>query len=302
MSVSFNEQGIYDPPLHHCPLCGGSSTGRLHTIDRYDPPFAVDQCGDCGFIFMNPRFTPEVIRGFYGEEYFGGNAEYRYYDEREAENYARHVWKSRVAVIAKYAGGGNFLDIGCAFGGLLSVAGERFTPYGIEMSPYAGAHARRLFGDHIHIGTLEDNPFRESMFSVITMIEVLEHLADPVSAVKECRRLLRDGGLLVIQTANMAGLQARILKDRYAYFMPGHLSYFSKCNLIRLLADTGFSKIKAFHPVEFGLLPKLLKSRSSFRSPLDYRHWLRISLYHWLGKLRAGPLAATSSLVLYAFK
>jgi len=207
-----------------------------------------------------------------------------------------------VAVIAKYAGGGNFLDIGCAFGGLLSAADGRFIPYGIGMSTYAGAHARRLFGDNIHIGTLEDNPFRDGMFSVITMIEVLEHIADPVPAVKECFRLLRDGGLLVIQTANMAGLQARILKDRYAYFMPGHLSYFSKHNLTELLTHTGFSRIKAFHPVEFGLLPKLLKSRSSFISPLDYRRWLRIALYHWLGKMRAGPLAATSSLVLYAFK
>jgi len=77
MSVSFSDRGLYEPPLPHCPLCGGSSTGRLYVIERYNPPFGVDRCGDCGFIFMNPRCAQDVVRGFYGEEYGGGNAEYR---------------------------------------------------------------------------------------------------------------------------------------------------------------------------------------------------------------------------------
>jgi 2-polyprenyl-3-methyl-5-hydroxy-6-metoxy-1,4-benzoquinol methylase len=251
---------------------------------------------------MNPRFTDEVVAGFYDEKYFRGGAGYSYYDEREAARFARHVWKKRVEVLRRRAGGGNLLDIGCSFGGFLDAASAHFTPYGIELSEYAGRHAKQRFGERIHIGTILDHPFDAGAFSAVTMIEVLEHLPDPVRAVRECCRLLGKGGILVVQTANMDGLQARILKDRYAYYMPGHLSYFSKRNLSMLLLREGFRNVRAYHPVEFGLLPKLLKSRSTFTSPLDYRRWFRITLYHYLSKVRLGDFAATSSMVLYAVK
>jgi hypothetical protein len=100
----------------------------------------------------------------------------------------------------------------------------------------------------------------------------------------------------------MDALQAKILKEKYAYFMPGHFSYFTKSNLEGLLRRTGFKRIKIFYPVEFGLLPKLLKSRYNFNSYLEYVKWLRIAYYHYISKIRFGNFAATSSMVIYAFK
>lgn len=302
MSVSYGEPEVYERPLAFCPLCGSGRIARLYEISRYTPPFRVDRCGACGFIFMNPRFTDDVVRALYGEDYCRGAAEYAYYDEREAERYARHVWEARLRVIARYAGGGNFLDVGAAFGGLLKTASTRYSVYGIEPSDYSGREARRIFGDRVHIGTLADHPFAAGSFSAITMIEVIEHLADPADALRECHRLLSDGGVLVVQTANMAGLQARCHGERYAYFMPGHLSYFTRKNLTDLLKASGFAHVVAYHPVEFGLLPKLLKSRSAFSSVGDYRHWLRIAWYHLISKLHFGSFALTSSMVLYAIK
>jgi 2-polyprenyl-3-methyl-5-hydroxy-6-metoxy-1,4-benzoquinol methylase len=291
---------LHDPPLAACPLCGAPSPASLYRIDRSSPPFTVDRCAGCGFIFMNPRFTREVIASFYGPGYYEGNAEYTYYDERAMEKYARYVWERRIRALRRYAPSGNFLDVGCAFGGLLKCAARHYTPYGIEMSEYSGRYAKALFGDAVHIGTLEDHPFPPGSFSVVTMVEVIEHCADPPAVLRECRRLLAPGGVLLVQTANMDGLQASMQGDRYAYFMPGHLSYFSKRTLTKALMDAGFSRVIAFHPVEFGLLPKLLKSRSTFRRWTDYRHWLRISLYHLMGKVHAGDCALTSSMVLYA--
>ena len=174
-------------------------------------------------MFMDPPFKDNIIQNFYSEHYYRGSADYSYYDEREAENYARHVWQARMKVIARNAPCGNFLDIGAAFGGLMKTAAAHFTPYGIEMSPYSGKHAQEIFGRNIHIGTLADHPFNETFFSAITMIEVIEHMKEPASVIKECYRLLKHKGLLVIQTANMQGFQAKSLKDKYEYFMPGHL-------------------------------------------------------------------------------
>jgi 2-polyprenyl-3-methyl-5-hydroxy-6-metoxy-1,4-benzoquinol methylase len=301
-TIDMNSQEAFSEPLTACPLCGGVSIGALYTIDRYARPFTVDRCGFCGFQFMNPPLREEVLHGYYGEEYYRGTAEYAYHDERNMERFPSSVRDRRVQVLRRYAPGGNLLDVGASFGGLLDSAASCFTPYGIEVSPFAGRQARSKYGDHIHIGTLADHPFPPGYFSAITMIEVLEHIQDPVRSLRECHSLLAPGGVLVLQTANMQGLQAKIFGRRYAYYMPGHCSYFTKQNLTRCLERIGFGRIIAFHPVEFGLIPKLVKSRGSFKSVLDYRKWIRIALYHWISKLRFGNFAMTSSMVLYAIK
>lgn len=293
---------MFEKPRERCPLCGSAETGKKYQVDRYSLKFSTDQCSECGFIFMNPLFKDEVIRNFYTEEYFKGGADYSYIDEREIKRYSQYVWKKRVKVIRNYVSGGNFLDVGCSFGGLLESASEYFTPFGIELSGYAFTHARKQFGENIHHGTLHDHSFRENFFSAITMIELIEHLADPVHAVNECFKLLRPGGVLVVQTANMNGRQAKDLAGEYEYYMPGHLSYFSAENLSRLLKTAGFSKIRVYYPVEFGLLPKLLKSRGSFKTLTDYKAWLRIASYHFKSKIHLGNFAMTSSMVIYAVK
>lgn len=302
MTGAYTDLSVYDYPRTACPLCAGESIRTKYTITRYSLPFNIDMCRRCGFMFMNPRFNDGVVSSFYNEDYYRGNAEYSYYDEREAEKFARHVWDKRIKVLNRYARGGNFLDIGAAFGGLMRAASRYFTPYGIELSPYAGTEARRRFGSAVHIGTLDNHPFSENFFSAITMIEVIEHLPDPKTAVRECYRLLKKGGVLALQTANMDGMQTKLLKDRYAYFMPGHLSYFTRKNCTSLLHDAGFSRVKVFLPVEFGLLPKLMKSRYTFTSWLHYLRWLKITRYHLLSKLHYGNFAATSSMVVYAIK
>ncbi len=299
---NFADHNIYSSPAVTCPLCGSSDLREHFLIKRFYPVFRTDRCNDCGFIFMNPAFNDKVADELYSKDYYTGRAEYNYYDERDAERYSAYVWRKRIKKIRRYVDSGNFLDIGCAFGGLLKTASKYFNPFGMDVSQYSGSHAKKLFGDNIHIGTLEDHPFEQDFFSVITMIELIEHTRDSVSAVRECYRLLKKGGLLVIQTANMDGMQARVLKERYGYYLPGHFSYFSKKNIIIMLRKAGFGRIRVFYPVEFGLLPKLMKSRYNFKTYLDYRKWLRIAYYHYISKIRFGNFAVTSSMVVYAFK
>jgi len=300
--MTYYNQKTYKKPHLSCPLCGNGFISSLYTINRYSPHFNVDRCSVCSFIFMNPPFTEKTLNSYYDEGYFHGSSDYSYHDERDLKKYPSSVRDKRIKIIRRYVEGGNFLDVGAAFGLLLQTAAQYYTPYGIEVSPYAGSHAKEIFGSNIHIGTLEDHPFPENFFSVISMIEVLEHIDDPMDSLAECYRLLCPGGLLVLQTANMDGLQAKIYRDRYAYFMPGHCSYFTKANLTGVLKKLGFRRIKVFYPVEFGLSAKLIKSKGSFRSIKDYTAWVRIALYHLISKFHFGNFAMTSSMVLYAFK
>ena len=293
----------FDPPRRACPLCGCPRiVDERYQITRYAVRFGVGLCRGCGFMFMNPPLSDGSIAALYGEEYYAGCADYRYHDERKSEPFSRFVWDARIRKIRRFVPGGNFLDVGCSFGGFLRSASKHFTPHGIEISVYAGRYARESTGGSVHIGTLDDHPFPPGHFDVITLIEVLEHIKEPAAAIATCHDLLRKGGLLVIQTANMEGLQARIGGPDYAYFMPGHLSYFSRRNLTGILVKKGFSGVRTFHPVEFGLLPKLRKSRGSFRRPADYLAWIRISLYHLMSLIHWGNFAATSSMVVYARK
>lgn len=295
-------QSLYKKKNRSCPLCGSEKISRHYRIIKYSLKFDTSRCSTCGFIFMNPQFKSRIIDDFYVKNYYSGSADYSYIDERKIEKYSAFVWNARIKKIRKYADNGNFLDIGCSFGGLLKSASKYFTPYGIEKSDYSAKYAKKIFGKKIHCGTISDHPFMGKKFSVITMIELIEHLDDPEETIKKCFSMLDIGGLLVIQTANMDGRQARNLKDKYEYYMPGHISYFSKKNLTMALKKAGFSKIKVFQPVEFGLLPKLLKSRHSFTKAADYLSWLKIAKYHFLSKIHLGNFALTSSMVIYSFK
>ncbi len=294
--------GLYEPLQNTCPLCGGTRLEFFREIHSCNPRFKTDHCRECGFIFMNPRLKRSIIKNFYTSDYYAGLAGYSYQDERKAPDHFSHVWDRRIRVIRKYIKEGNFLDVGCSFGGFLKAASKYFVPHGIELSSYAAGHAKSVLGDSVHAGTLADHPFPKEYFSVISMIELLEHLPEPIPALRECYRLLRSQGLLIIQTANMDGMQAKILGAKYGYFLPGHLSYFSKKCLIMALKNIGFRVIKVFYPVEFGLLPKLRKSRYTFKTPWDYRKWLRIAAYHFAGKIHFRDFALTSSMVVYAFK
>ncbi len=290
----------------NCKICGKAQVFKLYEISKFYEPLIVFKCKDCGFIFQN--IPKEKAYIFYSEEYYTGKQSYSYIDERKMEKFARYVWEKRVKVLKSLEKTNekdkNFLDVGCSFGGLLKVAKENgFTPYGVEVSAYSGKYAMDLFGrENVFIGSIEDISLPENFFSIITMIEVIEHIFDPYKALKNLYNSLREGGIILIQTANMSGLQANIYKENYHYFLPGHISYFSHKNLKNLLKKIGFSKIKVYGGVEFGLLPKLLKSRGDFKTPKDYLKWIRIIFYHILSKIRIGDLFFTSSMVIIARK
>lgn len=293
---------IFNKSINYCPLCLSKNIRKQYTIVKFKPELPIDICCDCNFMFMNPRLSNKYLSNLYSEDYYSGSANFSYHDERAIEKFSNYVWNARLKNIHKFIKNGNLLDIGAAFGGFLKAAKKYYNPYGIELSKYAGRHAKNIFSKNIHIGTLENHPFKNEQFSVITMIELLEHLPDPLSALKKCYKLLKPGGLLVIQTANMDGLQARKEKDKYHYFLPGHVSYFTEKNLVSSLIKVGFKETKTYIPVDFGVVPKLLKSRSQFKSYKDYLKWFNIIFYHYKSKLSFKDLPLTSSMVIYAFK
>jgi len=288
------------------PLCNfcKSNSYKLYEKKIEDFKIYIYRCENCGLMFQYPFPSPEDLKKMYDKEYYGGNKVCSYEDERKSFKYNSYVWKARLNKIKSYlkTDKPKILDIGCSFGGFLSFSKLMgFDPYGVEISDYSREYAQNELGKGRVFKNINGN-FEKNFFDVITMIEVIEHLDNPLFFLNTCYDILKKDSVLVIQTADMNGLQARKAGIDYHYFIPYHLHFFPSKTLVNKLKEIGFKKIKVFRPVDFGLIPKLLKARRDFKSLKDYLRWFTISYYHFKGYIHFKNFALTSSMVVYAFK
>lgn len=104
--------------------------------------------------------------------------------------------------LLKYkAPGARVLEVGCgsgAFVALMRWAG--FEAVGLELSPWVVEFARNTFDVPIYCGPVERQDFAPGSFDVIVLLNVLEHLPDPMSTLTLCMRLLAPDGMLLIET------------------------------------------------------------------------------------------------------
>jgi SAM-dependent methyltransferase len=105
---------------------------------------------------------------------------------------------------------------------------------GIDIDLKENFEGRCIIADAHHL------PFKDSAFKAVSLIEVLEHLKNPVSALKEAVRVLENGGEIYITTPNSS-----------------YLYYFVKNLFTKNLSDVSASYIENGHLIEFD--PRSLK-------------------------------------------
>jgi len=159
------------------------------------------------------------------------------------------------------------LDIGCALGDFMIAANKvGFDVHGLEVSEAAATEARRIFGERVAHTDITAAEFPPDSFDVLTMWDVIEHLADPQRALEKVRMLLRVGGILVISTGNAASLWARLTGRFWPLLTPPqHLFFYTPEGLAQLLQINGFVMVKVLHfprTVKLGFL--LLKAQEAF--------------------------------------
>lgn len=105
------------------------------------------------------------------------------------------------------------LDVGCGDGNTSSflIKNKSCNVYGIDVSKTALSHAKRKGLKtkvvNLNYGCL---PFGNNKFNVVLMIDVLEHLIDPVNILLEVKRVLRKGGRLILSLPNFARFTNRL--------------------------------------------------------------------------------------------
>jgi 2-polyprenyl-3-methyl-5-hydroxy-6-metoxy-1,4-benzoquinol methylase len=146
----------------------------------------------------------------------------------------------------KYRRLNRLLDVGFGAGAILEVGRRRgWNVFGIERSSLAVEQAlANRFSGVVHGDFLQDH-FNPGSFDVITMIELIEHLPEPMRFLNQAYRLLRPGGVLFLTTPNGNGLSGRFLATRWSVLAPPeHLSLFSPPSLTHSLSRCGFKKIR----------------------------------------------------------
>jgi SAM-dependent methyltransferase len=94
----------------------------------------------------------------------------------------------------------SLLDVGCGSGAVLRIAADRGADVtGLDASPAQAELARRRVpGSRVEVGDIQFLPFGDASFDIVTGFNSFQYAADPRAALHEARRVLRDGGRVLM--------------------------------------------------------------------------------------------------------
>lgn len=216
----------------------------LRTRDRWfglDGEFEVRECSECELGVTHPRLSGEALARYYPSQYDAW---------RRAPSVLGRLRQGTAAIRAglRPFGAlrrrpGAMLDVGCGRGDLAaSFASAGWRSCGLDISP-AAVDAARAVGVDAQVGTIETAPWPDASFDLIVMNHSLEHMPDPLGALRRARALLQRGGTLVVAVPNWGSWQRRLFGSHWTPLdVPRHLTHFSPRSLHLGAERAGFAR------------------------------------------------------------
>jgi SAM-dependent methyltransferase len=158
---------------------------------------------------------------------------------------------------------GRTLELGAAHGGFVAMLGAiGFESTGLELSPWIAAFARQTFGARMFQGPVEKQPVEPGSLDALLLMDVAEHLPDPLATLSHCLRLLKPDGIMVVQTPALPeGKSNEQLVAEKHYFL-NHLRADEHFHLFsRRAARALFERIGAVH---VGFEPAIFEQYDQF--------------------------------------
>ncbi|MBE2200804.1 MAG: class I SAM-dependent methyltransferase [Anaerolinea sp.] len=198
----------------------------------------IVQCRHCGYVYANPRWSPdELIAAYTAVE------DDTYVAEREGREL---TFRKHLQQLEKVTGTGNgrsLLDIGAYIGVFVEVAAQSgWEAWGVEPSDWAAAAAQAQ-GLNVITGTQDAPELNGQQFDVVTMWDVIEHVDDPLVEMTKAYHLLKPGGWFVVHTMDIDSLTARLMGPRWPWLMDMHLHYFSQRTMAQMLQKIGYEVV-----------------------------------------------------------
>ncbi|HWD71948.1 MAG TPA: class I SAM-dependent methyltransferase, partial [Actinomycetota bacterium] len=146
---------------------------------------------------------------------------------------------------ASRQGLGSALDIGAGDGAFLEqllAAGFRHVE-GVEPSDAPRLSARAHIRPLIHEGLFSPEVFEGRRFDLITCLQTIEHVHEPLALCRDAWSLLEDGGALFVVCHNRRAASAKLLGRHSPIFDVEHLQLFSPRSLRQLLGESVFTNV-----------------------------------------------------------
>jgi len=261
-----------DKPLNlrQCLLCGEQKAIRFL---YYKNSYSIVKCESCSLVYTNEIPSQSELNNIYSKEFFNVGSKF---EERSSSaghiNAAKRVQQLLKLTNIKQK---KWLDVGCATGDYM-IAAKPFVDeiHGIEISKYAASLAKMRGLHNITVGDFLLLEMKPEEFDLVSMWDIIEHVRDPVAALKQAMYVLRHGGYLAVTTGDIDSKIAR-LTGRFWHLMipPKHLYFFSAETIGRMLMDVGFHLISIKYsgkhvPLDFVLWKffNIIFSKSSDRA------------------------------------
>lgn len=195
-----------------------------------------------------------------------------YYSRRSAKIRTALI---RLASVTKYLPTNSIkmLDVGCSIGATVA-AGKRmgWESMGVDVSQSAVDFCREHGLDCHSIDNFK-LPFPDNSFDLLTSWHVIEHVMDVRQTLDEWMRVVRPGGILILETPDSQCFKARRLGAKYKKFWPeGHLYTFTRSNMCSLLRQSGFEILPSRILGKLGTLPIHLTAYAA-----AYRSWRKLN-------------------------
>ena len=201
-------------------------------------------CAECAAIWLDPLPDGDWADTFYDLGYFAGGGRGGYRDYLADEVQHRSNARARAALARRFGATppAIWLDVGCATGFTLDEARKAgFTVRGVELSAWARGVASERFGLNVLPTLHAARRELPHQADVVSFFQVLEHLRNPIAALRDAHACLRPNGLLIIETWDRSSFVARLL-GRYWHQItpPSVLWLLGRKNLELALERTGF--------------------------------------------------------------
>jgi 2-polyprenyl-3-methyl-5-hydroxy-6-metoxy-1,4-benzoquinol methylase len=236
-----------------CNLCGSNDTQVIYTstirsdqmtkfecnctCDGHGEYYQLVRCRRCGLYYSSPRPDGDALREGYSDVQ---DIVYQEEIEGRVKTFGRNLKH-----LARYKQKGELLDVGSSIGVFLSEARKQgWDVYGIEPSAWCADRGKKLFHLAIRQGTSHDLKTIGRKFDVVTLWDVLEHVDDPLTTLRDCRDALKEGGVLAFSTVDIGSIYVRLLGKRWPWLMKMHIYYFDKKSIKKYLEKAGLELLE----------------------------------------------------------
>lgn len=235
-----------------CLVCGSTLLSKELTCKDFvatGESFDLHRCGDCSFLFTNPRPRAAEIGPYYQSDRYVSHAGdkknfsfmYKVYDV--VRDYSI---KQKLNLIKSYHPSGKLMDLGCGLGYFLEgvTKDKTFDALGVDVSQEAIDYVKKKFGYNV-LNEDKLDTIEEHSFDVITQWHVLEHVHLLNERMQQLKNILKPTGTLFIAIPNSDSWDAKYYKEFWdGYDVPRHLYHFNQKSFGSLMNKHGFDVIQ----------------------------------------------------------